>query len=124
MDMYKLNLIQFVSAVFRRPDFDLDYTIDGWIQDALLDDALARPPGGAWERLRQAIVERQMKNYGMWVLDEPQRDPPESPPMLLEGHDFERAMRIYGDHLTIGNDLRRDVIWSSLLPIFSVMVNW
>ena len=94
------------------------------IQDALLDDALAYPSAGAWERLRQVIIERQMKNYGMWVLDEPQHDPPEAPPMLLNGHDFERALRIYGNYLTNGSDLRRNVIWSGLSPTFSVLVNW
>jgi hypothetical protein len=120
MGIYKL-----IHWLLQRPDIEPDYSFDSWIQEALFDDALACPPPGAWERLRQAIIERQFKHYGMWVLDEPLRDPPEAPPMLLNGHDFERAQRIYGGYLiAAGHDLRRDVIWGGLMPTFSVMVNW
>lgn len=121
MDIYRL--FYRVTWLFHDPDFELDY-VDDLIQDALLDDALACPSAGAWERLRQVIIQRQIKNYGMWVLDEPQRDPPEAPPMLLSCHDFARAQRLYGNCFPIGSDLRRDVIWGGLLPTFSVMVNW
>jgi hypothetical protein len=101
--------------------------LDHWIREALVEDALAHPSPGAWERLRQAIIERQHK-YGMWVLDEPLRDPPESPPMMLDDHQYERAMRIYSEQLGLGN--RREImlckctIWSGTMPSFSAVVNW
>jgi hypothetical protein len=106
------------------PLIERDQTLDGWIHEALLDDALARPPAGAWDRLRQVIVERQLKDYGMWVLDEPQRDPPESPPMLMSGHDFDRARRIHGSRFVESNYPRKVVIWTGVLPMFAAIVNW
>jgi hypothetical protein len=107
-----------------QPVIELDHALDGWIHEALLDDALARPPAGAWERLRQVIVERQLKDYGMWVLDEPQRDPPESPPMLMNGNDFERALRIHGSQFIESNYPGKVVIWTGVLPMFAAIVNW
>ncbi len=100
----------------------LDVEIDGWIREALLDDALAKPPTGAWERLRHAIIERKLKHHGMWVLDEPHRDPPEALPMMLDHEEFERAQRLYG--YSAWQDRRRYELWSGLVPGLEALVNW
>ena len=50
--------------------------LDGWIKDALREEALAQPPNTTWERLRQMLEGRRRRRYGMWVLDEPLHDPP------------------------------------------------
>lgn len=104
------------------PGTTRDVEIDPWIQDALLDEALARPPAGAWERLRQAIVDRKQKNHGMWVLDEPQHDPPESPPMLLDHQEFERAQRI--NDLVERQGRHTILLWSGIIPHFSLIGGW
>lgn len=100
----------------------LDVEIDGWIREALLDDALAKPPAGAWERLRHAIIERKLKQHGMWVLDEPHRDPPDALPMMLNHDEFERAQRLYG--FWAWQDRRTYELWSGLVPGFEAIVNW
>jgi hypothetical protein len=104
-----------------------DDVLDNWIRDALVEDALAHPSAGAWERLRQAIVERQHK-YGMWVLDEPLRDPPESLPMMLDNHQYERAARIYSARLGLSNRreimLYKSTIWGGTMPTFAAVLNW
>ena len=72
-----------ISNVFRRltrvlgRDVALPETwLDGWIEDALREEALAQPPATTWERLRQMLEGRRRRRYGMWVLDEPLHDPP------------------------------------------------
>lgn len=89
-----------MARFFRRPPLlEPDQTLDIWIREALLDDAAAQPSPDAWERLRRAISDRRLKSYGMWVLDEPWRDPPESLPTTLSFRQFQRARRLlYHDH--------------------------
>ncbi|GEM_PF-6179884 len=50
--------------------------LDGWLEDALREEALAQVPNTTWERLRQMLEGRRRRRYGMWVLDEPLHDPP------------------------------------------------
>ena len=104
-----------------------DYVIDNWIREALVEEALLRPSSAAWERLRLVIVERKCKNYGMWVLDEPQRDPPDVLPMLLNGHQYERALRIYDIRGRVSGleslPVYKDAIWGGIIPTFSVLLN-
>jgi len=71
-----------------------DQTLDSWIREALLDEATAQPSPDAWDRLCRAISNRRLKHYGMWVLDEPWRDPPEMLPTTLNYHQFQRARRL------------------------------
>jgi hypothetical protein len=104
-----------------------DYVLDNWIREALVEEARARPPAGAWDRLRLAVAECKHRNYGMWVLDEPPRDPPESPPMLLNGSQFERALRIYGGRAR-GYErrdlpLNKEALWGGLIPTLSTLLN-
>lgn len=111
------------------PMIEPDRVLDDRIRQALLEEVVVRPSSGAWERLRQAIIERKCKNYGMWVLDEPQRDPPESPPMLLNGSQYERARRIYDVQGGIGGVRElplyyKNTVWGSMLPPFSALLNW
>jgi hypothetical protein len=89
----------------RPPILEPDLTLDTWIREALLDDVTAQPSPDAWERLCRAISDRRLKSYGMWVLDEPWRDPPESLPTALNGRQFQRARRLL-DH-----DNRTVPIW-------------
>jgi hypothetical protein len=103
-----------------------DYVLDHRIREALVEDALARPSAGAWERLRQAIVERHHK-YGMWVLDEPLRDPPESPPMMLNNEQYKRAMRIYSGQFGLSSRheiiMHKSTLWAGTMPSFSALLN-
>ncbi len=113
----------------RCPGTETDYLLDQRIRAALLEEARVRPPAGAWERLRQAVVERKCKRrqYGMWVLDEPQRDPPESPPMLLSGRQYERALRIYDVQWRVSGmnmPVYKDAMWGGVMPTFSALINW
>jgi hypothetical protein len=71
-----------------------DRTLDNWIREALLEEATAQPLPDAWARLCRAISDRRLKSYGMWVLDEPWRDPPESLPTALSRQQFQRALRL------------------------------
>ena len=78
----------------RSPVLEPDQTLDNWIREALLEEAAAQPLPDAWLRLRRAISDRRLKSYGMWVLDEPWRDPPESLPTALSRQQFQRALRL------------------------------
>lgn len=103
---------------------DRDHTLDAAIREALVEDALAQPLPGAWERLRKAIVDRRLKSYGMWVLDEPMRDPPEFFPTVLNRDQYQRAMRSYTVNRDSYNRQIREAMWSTMLPTFSALVNW
>jgi hypothetical protein len=104
-----------------------DYVVDNRIRNALIEDALARPTAGTWERLRQAILDRKRKNYGMWVLDEPLRDPPESPPMMLSRNQYQRALQAYDiKHRYAGvreMPLYKDALWGGIVPTFAAFLN-
>ena len=63
----------------------------------------------------------------MWVLDEPQRDPPESPPMLLSGRQYERALRLYDVQGRVSGmtlPVYKDAMWGGMMPTFSALINW
>lgn len=123
MVMYRL-LKGFLAP---RPASDVpDAHVDFWIREALLDDSLAQPPAGAWERLYKAIIEHRLsRNYGMWVLDEPFRDPPPAAQGMMSEQQFLRALRIHDDR----NVDRRlqfrvgDAMWSHLVPTFPLVMN-
>jgi hypothetical protein len=86
------------ARFFRRsPGLESDLALDTWIREALLDEATAQPSSDSWERLCTAIADRRLKSYGMWVLDEPWRDPPESLPTALSYRQFQRALHLL-DH--------------------------
>lgn len=87
------NFTRKLAVWFRQRPLEPDDVLDARIRDALLADVNVPFPPLAWERLRRAIVEH--KSQGMWVLDEPFRDPPESPPTLLTQQEFDRARQIY-----------------------------
>lgn len=100
-----------------------DCTVDCLIREALLEDALAQPSAGAWDRLRKAINERRFRKYGMWVLDEPWRDPKEvaAPPVR---HHLKK-MREYADcHSGNYSWPIRAPLWDSMIPIFPAWVKW
>ena len=113
----------------RPPEFEPDFPLDNLIRDALFEDSSAHPPAGAWERLRcQVIIERQYRRYGMWLLDEPLRDPPEATPLQLNYHDYKRAMRLYSDQnpATSRRDamMYKTTLWDGMIPSLSALLNW
>ena len=113
----------------RPPEFEPDYPLDNVIRDALFEDSLARPSAGAWERLRrQVMIERQYRRYGMWLLDEPLRDPPEAPPLQLNYRDYKRALRIYSDQTARTAHpeiiMYKSTLWSGMIPSLSALLNW
>lgn len=85
-------------ALFRPRSDDMDGVLDLWIRDALREEAVAQPSQGAWERLRSALERHRTRRYGMWVLDEVLRDPPESLPTPLSQAQYRRAGRLYAGY--------------------------
>lgn len=113
-----------LTSLFWRPSADLDYLLDAWICDAFLEDAAVQPPQGAWERLRNAITDRRpVRSHGMWILDEPLRDPPESLPGTLSDQQYERAQRIYRHDRAGRRSQFKEAVWSNFLPAFVALVN-
>jgi hypothetical protein len=114
--------------LIRSPEFEPDPALDNLIRDALFEDSLARPSAGAWERLRrQVMIEQQYRRSGMWLLNEPLRDPPEAPPLQLDNHDYKRALRIYSDHTAAVTNRReimmyKTTLWGGMMP--SALLNW
>ena len=101
---------------------DTDQELDALIQAALRDDPAGGPSLGAWERLRISIVERgRMHRRGMWLLEEPFRDPPE--PALLSALQLANANSFRNART---EDLRRqgrELVWSQLMPPFAMLLN-
>ncbi len=84
-----------VAGLLERDMVFSEALLDGWIEDALREEALAQPPGTTWERLRQMLEGRRKRRYGMWVLDEPLHDPPRAlssgmPVLCPKRHPWER----------------------------------
>lgn len=104
-----------------------DRTVDSWIRETLVEDALAQFPAGTWERLRKVIVERKFRKYGMWVLDEPWREPQEtSAPPALPHHN---QLKFYGEYdkkvdYSWQQWQAREAVWNNMMPIFPSWVNW
>ena len=128
MGMFKPgNLLQ--RFLIRSHEFEPDYPLDHLIRDALFEDSLARLSDGAWERLRrQAMIEQKYRKNGMWLLNEPLRDPPEAPPLQLNYQEYKRALRVYSDRGLV--DSRREImmykntLWGGMMPTFSGLLNW
>lgn len=98
-----------------------DALLDWYIADALSDEAQSAVPPGAWDRLRKAINERNLiRGYGMWLLDETFREPPDSPPATLSGAELERALRIFRNRQAARHHLRSPSVWGSWSPTFFV----
>jgi hypothetical protein len=120
MDIFSIT--RQLAFWFRQRPVEPDHVLDARIRDALYEDVDVPIPTGAWERLRRVIIERKpVRSRGMWVLDEPFRDPPESPPTLLTQQQFEQAHRIYIEK-RYGASSR--VVWESLRIPFSVIVSF
>ncbi len=115
--------------VIRSPEFEPDYPLDNVIRDALFEDSLARSSAGAWERLRrQVMIEQQYRRKGMWLLNEPLRDPPEAPPLQLNHHDYKLALRIYTDRTTVSSRreimMYKNTMWGGTMPSLSALLSW
>lgn len=123
--MVMYDLIQRLKQVVCRCRGADDHMLDQWISEALLEEAIAQPPSGAWERLRFALDRRRcVPRYGMWVLDEPLRDPPESLPTALSHAQFRRAERLYASSRPYPAWYARDNVFTHLVPTFCAMINY
>lgn len=122
MGMFKIYAQWFKR--YWKPVSELDERLlDDCIHDALSDEAAAQPPAGARDRLYTAIHARQpVKSHGMWILDEPLRDPPTSPLSLLYHSDSQRLDRT-PEFFRPRNDLRQ-MLWCSLPPSFMAVATW
>jgi hypothetical protein len=101
-----------------------DHAVDDYIREALVEDALAQFPVGTWDRLRKVIVERKFRKYGMWVLDEPWRDPREVPVLPPRSQ-----LKFYGEYdkkedYSWQQWQAREAVWNNMMPIFPSWVNW
>ena len=104
---------------------DSEYMVDRWLREAFLEYKTIEAPTGTWERLRKGILERQMVHiHGMWVLDEPLHDPPESLSTALSGQEYIRALRMYDSRRERFNYIAQSIMWGNLTPGFSALVNW
>jgi hypothetical protein len=104
---------------------DSEYMVDQWLREAFLEYKTIEAPTGTWERLRKGILERQMVHgHGMWVLDEPMHDPPETLPAGLSGQEYLRALRMYDSRRERFNYIAQSIMWGNLTPGFSALVNW
>jgi hypothetical protein len=128
MGMFRVDnfLRHFLS---RPPEFEPDYPLDNLIRDALFEDSSARPSAGAWEHLRRhAKIEREYRRSGMWLLNEPLRDPPEAPPLQLNYHDYKRALRLYTDQTAATSRrefmMYKSTMWDGMVPSLSALLNW
>jgi hypothetical protein len=108
--------------IFRSSAPAPDLGFDALIREALCFDLAEGPSSGTWDRLRMSIMDRgRMHRNGMWLLDEPFRDPPE--PVRLSEHQLARARSL---HDVRTEDLRRqgrELVWSQLMPPFAVLLN-
>jgi hypothetical protein len=101
-----------------------EHMLDGWIQEALWEDAVAQPPQGTWDRLRMILERRRGHREGMWVLEEPLRDPPDTLPMLLSLEQSLRAHRLYIEgRNNLGFNLKSNA-FNNLFPTFSALINY
>lgn len=117
------NGVQKLRQILHLHADEFDFVLDRWIREALLEEALAQPSPGAWERLRMALDPRRTNRYGMWVLDEPLRDPPESLPTALTGAQFQRAQRLYIDSRPNLGWQCKDSVFTHSLSTFSILLN-
>lgn len=121
MDISKFVRLLGIPASSSPPD----RVTDNWIREALMDEAMVVPPAGAWDRLRKAILEcKPVRSHGMWVLDEPLRDPPEFLPKSLTEPEFARVQWLYDDYRGNLRGGLREVAWNSFLPAFVIVLNW
>ncbi len=123
-----MDMLKVLSAVGRllclRPMNQTDYVLDSVIREVLLDDVLVEPPAGAWDRLCQTIVERNMKSHGMWVLDEPLHEPRDMSPVQINGAQINRALRLQLISRSDSGWHMRDSAWGNLMPNFAAYMNW
>ncbi|WP_162909955.1 hypothetical protein [Aggregatilinea lenta] len=99
-----------------------DRTLDMLIRDALRGDGLADPPAGAWDRLRTTIIERgRMHHGGMWLLDEPFRDPPEE--TRLSSRQLATVKTLHEARMEVLRRQERELVWSHLMPPFAMLLN-
>ncbi len=109
----------------RQREFEPDPELDDLIRDVLREDAHVPLPVGSWDRLRKSITDRKpIKSYGMWILDEPLRDPPKSPPGTLNERELALAMRLYTDRRHLHTLKIKESLWSNWAPSFAILFNW
>lgn len=122
-----MDISKFTRALagwFRQPSVELDTLLDDWIAQTLREDMIGHHPSSTWECLRKAITDRKVvKSYGMWVLDQPFRDPPETTPVILTSRQLKQAQRIYDMARGRRGLQSREMIWSSLMPSLGVLFN-
>ncbi|MCD4685890.1 MAG: hypothetical protein K8S97_08140 [Anaerolineae bacterium] len=98
--------------------------LDDWIHEALWEDALAQPPQEAWDRARMILERRRCRRKGMWVLEEPLRDPPDTLPMLLSLEQSMRAHRLYIERRYNLSFYLIMNAFNNLFPTFSALINY
>ncbi len=95
-----------------------DPVLDNLIREALVEQALhSAIPVTTWDRVRRSLLERRLAHRsGMWVLDEPLREPPEAAwrpaaPSLWEVRRESQRTRM------------RELAWAALMPPYTVLLN-
>lgn len=104
-----------------------DRMLDTWIRDAFVPEMLNTVSPSTWDRLRASILERRViHGYGMWMLDEPQRDPPEGVAWSLSERDFHRAQRLHNNLRGVTTSIGVGyAVWSaSVNPNYLILMNW
>lgn len=122
-----MDISRLTRLLFRQPPVEPERSVDRWIRDALLEDALAQPARGSWDRLRQAITDRKFRKHGMWVLDEPPNDTPEPQDRLPCAQLFRHRLWNYSDGNMLEwqfRDTLREAVWGWMIPLFPGWTNW
>ena len=118
-----MAIYRWVRTLFRqKPVIANERVLDHCIRSTLVEDALRYAPVNTWDRLRMVILERALapRRYGMWVLDEPLRDPPEFTTVRLNEtqHSLERRFH-NNSHYPIST------LWGGIFPLFpSAIMNF
>lgn len=108
--------VQRLSWVWRT-NMPPDPVLDGLIREALMEQALHSAIPVTWDCVRRSLLERQLAHRsGMWVLDEPLREPPEAAwrtaaPSLWEARRESQRARM------------RELAWTALMPPYMVLLN-
>ncbi|NDJ76108.1 MAG: hypothetical protein GYB65_07600 [Chloroflexi bacterium] len=122
MDIF--NMLQKMVSRLTRSSVELDGVVDNWIREALAEDAIAKPAPGAWERLLQVITDGEVTRYhGMWILDEPLRDPPVSPALALTRRELQAERHRYAKYSAALRRQITEALWSNYSPSFMAVVN-
>jgi hypothetical protein len=101
-----------------------DALLDDLIREALLDEALAMPPAGAWERLRNTVSEGAARRQGMWVVQEVRGNSAQRTVQDRQAARVERQLSMLRQGRADHWRQACEVLWGNVFPTYVALVNW